>query len=67
MNLFKKIRTNRAKKQLNKALEIISKLSWEELDSILPRTDYKYCFDKTDWSNVKFKYPFVPTEKGGNE
>ena len=67
MKLFEKIRKRRAKKHLKKALKIISKLSQEELDDIIPKPDYKYCFafNKEDWLNVKFKFPLNLTEKGG--
>lgn len=67
MALFEKIRINRAKRQLKKALKIISTLSWEELDSIIPKPDYKYAFTSGDWSNFKPTYPLktsVNTEKG---
>ena len=58
MKLFEKIRKNRAKRLLNKALKVISKLSWEELDEMFPRPDYTKAFDFKggDWSNVKFAY-----------
>lgn len=67
MKLFESIRKNRAKRQLIRALEIISKLSWEELDSILPRTDYSNCFafNKEDWEHVELTHLYVPVEKGG--
>ena len=69
MELFEKIRKRRAKRHLKKSLKIISKLSWEELDDIIPKPNYKDCFafDKADWSNVKFAYPTNLTEKGGAE
>ena len=58
MKLFEKIRKNRAKRLLNKALKVISKLSWEELDEMFPRPDYTKAFEfkDGDWSNVKFAY-----------
>ena len=67
MKLFEKIRLNRAKRNLNKALKIVSKLSWEELDSIMPKTNYEQCFDvkkgvKGDWRKVHFKYPYLCSE-----
>ena len=52
MNLFKKLRYNRAKKQVLKTIRIISKRSWEEIDSIIPRTNYRYCFSG-DWKDVE--------------
>jgi hypothetical protein len=67
MNLFRQIRKNRAKRHLKKALKIIGEFSWEELDEMFPKPDCTKTFEfcHTDLSNVKFKYPFVPTEKGG--
>lgn len=66
MKLFEKIKKRRAKRYLIKSLKIISKLSWEELDDILPRPNYKdfFAFNVEDWSNLKLTYPFNPTEKG---
>lgn len=61
------IRRKRAKKQLNKALKVISKLSWEELDNMFPKPSYKLAFKKSDWSNVRFAYPPNLTEKGGEQ
>lgn len=68
MKLFEKIKKRRAKRYLIKSLKIISKLSWEELDDILPRPNYKdfFAFNVEDWSNLKLTYPFNPTEKVGD-
>ncbi len=59
MSLFEKLRMKRAKRYLKKALKIISKLSWEELDSLFPKPDYKYCFKFVNASlgNIKLTYP----------
>lgn len=57
MKLFGKIRMKRAKRHLNRALKIISKLSWEELDSLFPKADYCNAFKNCGWGNVKFDYP----------
>ena len=61
MTLLEKIRRKRAKRLLKKALKVISKLSWEELDEMFPRPDYMYAFDfkGVDWSNVKFAYSYL--------
>ena len=63
MTLLEKIRRKRAKRLLNKALKVLSKLSWEELDEMFPRPDYtkSFGFKGGDWANVKFAYP-NPTE-----
>ena len=67
MRLFEKFRKRRAKSHLIRALKIISKLSWEELDSIIPRTDYKYAFASDDWLNFKPKYPLKNNGKDFGE
>ena len=69
MKLFKKIRKIIAKTFLKISLKIIAGLSWEELDSLLPKPDYKDCFDlkPVDWSNVKFKYPCNPITQEQND
>ena len=56
MILFEKIRKRRAKRHLMRALKIIGDLSWEELDSILPRNDYKHCFNSNNWRNAEVRY-----------
>lgn len=67
MRLFEKIRKRRAKRHLNRALKIISKLSWEELDSIIPKPEYKCTFTSGDWSNFKPKYPLKTSVKTSEE
>lgn len=52
MRLLEKLRYNRAKKQVLKSIKILSKMSWEEIDSIIPRTDYRHCFSG-DWKDVE--------------
>lgn len=52
MSWLKKLRYNRAKKQVLKSIKILSKMSWEEIDSIIPRTDYRYCFGG-DWKDIE--------------
>ena len=58
MTLLEKIRRKRAKRLLNKALKVLSKLSWEELFEMFPRPDYTkvFGFKGGDWANVKFAY-----------
>ena len=67
MKLFEKIRKRIAKRYLKKSLKIISKLSWEELDDIMPKPNYQksFAFNKADWSNAKFAYSLNLIEKGG--
>lgn len=57
MKLFEKLRMKRAKRHLNRALKIISKLSREELDSLFSKADYSNAFKNCGWGNVKFAYP----------
>ena len=66
MNLFQKLKMKRAKRHLNRALKIVSKLSWEEIDTIIPRHDYTNCFKKSDWGNVEMKYD-ITSLKGYKE
>jgi hypothetical protein len=60
MKWFKRIRKNIAKMFLKKSLKIISELSWEELDSIFPKANYKDCFDfkEVDWSKINFTHSY---------
>lgn len=69
MKLLKKIRKIIAKIFLKIFVKIIGGLSWEELDSLFPKPDYKNCFDlkPVDWSNVKLKYPCNPITQEQND
>ena len=41
-----------SKKAIKKAIRLIDKLSWEEIDSMFPRPRYNFCFSG-NWKDVE--------------